>query len=387
LDVTKTRMQLAGEGNANHQSRSMLSMARKIHATSGVGGLFTGLLPAVLRQTIVGGVGIGLYPQIKDVFLHVSAERREGAPFFAAVRSSFESSTRATLPVGSDDPHRPLSFGTKVLAGATSGVIGQMLAAPTCVVKVRLQADARRPTPRYQGTLHAFRTIPAQEGYRALFVGLSPSLQRAALMYGATISTYDEAKHFFVVRLYGGDPHAMDSVGVHVLASSVSGLVASVVSAPFDTLKSRIINQPVLPRKPILGVLNAPVVFASPATAAAATAATAAGAVPAGAPPASAAQIAAATTGTAASVAAASTVAHPVPLYSSTLDCVIKTVRAEGPMALYKGFVPTYARLAPWQLTFFVCFEQACIALGIGSTDSKRPADGSGNRPGKYDHR
>jgi solute carrier family 25 uncoupling protein 27 len=44
-------------------------------------------------------------------------------------------------------------------------------------------------------------------------------------------------------------------------------------------------------------------------------------------------------------------------IYSGMLDCAVKTVRGEGLMALYKGFLPAYARLAPWQLVFFLSFE------------------------------
>lgn len=45
-------------------------------------------------------------------------------------------------------------------------------------------------------------------------------------------------------------------------------------------------------------------------------------------------------------------------LYTGAVDCLIKTVRHEGAGALYKGFLPTYSRLAPWQLVFFLCFER-----------------------------
>jgi hypothetical protein len=40
------------------------------------------------------------------------------------------------------------------------------------------------------------------------------------------------------------------------------------------------------------------------------------------------------------------------------LDCAIKTVRSEGILALYKGFLPAYTRLGPWQFVFFITFEQ-----------------------------
>ncbi len=47
-----------------------------------------------------------------------------------------------------------------------------------------------------------------------------------------------------------------------------------------------------------------------------------------------------------------------VNLYSGPIDCAVKTVKAEGLLALYKGFTPAYTRLAPWQFTFFIVFEQ-----------------------------
>jgi len=45
-------------------------------------------------------------------------------------------------------------------------------------------------------------------------------------------------------------------------------------------------------------------------------------------------------------------------LYSGSLDCFMKAVRHEGFLSLYKGFLPTWARMAPWSLTFWLCFEQ-----------------------------
>ena len=46
------------------------------------------------------------------------------------------------------------------------------------------------------------------------------------------------------------------------------------------------------------------------------------------------------------------------PPYQGALDCAVKTVRAEGPMALYKGFVPTVTRQAPFVIVLFLSLEQ-----------------------------
>merc|ERR1711934_1142609 len=45
-------------------------------------------------------------------------------------------------------------------------------------------------------------------------------------------------------------------------------------------------------------------------------------------------------------------------VYKSSGDCFMKTVNGEGFLALYKGFLPCWLRMAPWSLTFWLSFEQ-----------------------------
>jgi solute carrier family 25 oxoglutarate transporter 11 len=46
------------------------------------------------------------------------------------------------------------------------------------------------------------------------------------------------------------------------------------------------------------------------------------------------------------------------PPYIGALDCAFKTVRSEGPMALYKGFIPTVTRQGPFAIVMFLSLEQ-----------------------------
>ncbi len=187
-----------------------------------------------------------------------------------------------------------------MLAGAITGGVGQAIASPTDVVKVRLQADGRLrvlgQTPRYKGTLDAFVRIPREEGIKGFFRGLGPSVQRAAVINGCGIASYDHTKQV-VLKLTG----KTDGLVPQVVGSLVSGLISALVSTPFDVVKTRIMNQP---------------------------------------------------TGTR--------------LYTGPIDCAIKTVKAEGVFALYKGFVPAYARLGPWQLVFFLVFEKVNSLASLG---------------------
>ncbi|PUZ47390.1 hypothetical protein GQ55_7G160700 [Panicum hallii var. hallii] len=54
-------------------------------------------------------------------------------------------------------------------------------------------------------------------------------------------------------------------------------------------------------------------------------------------------------------------------LYRNSYDCLVKTVRHEGITALWKGFLPTWARLGPWQFVFWVSYEKLRRASGISS--------------------
>eukprot|EP00992_Anisonema_acinus_P012640 TRINITY_DN8258_c0_g1_i1.p2 TRINITY_DN8258_c0_g1~~TRINITY_DN8258_c0_g1_i1.p2 ORF type:complete len:120 (-),score=41.84 TRINITY_DN8258_c0_g1_i1:52-411(-) len=47
------------------------------------------------------------------------------------------------------------------------------------------------------------------------------------------------------------------------------------------------------------------------------------------------------------------------------LRCGAQILRTEGPRALYKGFFPTWARLGPWQLVFWVSYERLRRAAGL----------------------
>ena len=44
--------------------------------------------------------------------------------------------------------------------------------------------------------------------------------------------------------------------------------------------------------------------------------------------------------------------------YKNPLDCLVKTIQEGGPLALYKGFVPTFVRQAPYVIVMFITNEK-----------------------------
>jgi len=50
--------------------------------------------------------------------------------------------------------------------------------------------------------------------------------------------------------------------------------------------------------------------------------------------------------------------------YSGIFDCTKQTIQKEGILAMYKGFLPIWLRLAPWQIIFWTSYEKLRILNG-----------------------
>lgn len=57
-------------------------------------------------------------------------------------------------------------------------------------------------------------------------------------------------------------------------------------------------------------------------------------------------------------------------VYTSTLDCILKTVRHEGALALYKGFFPNWTRTGLDTIVIFLVYERLRKIFGIDPIQS-----------------
>ncbi|CAM1322514.1 SLC25A27 (predicted) [Pycnogonum litorale] len=278
LDITKTRLQIQGElqkaGIPSAAKRGMIKTAYGIVKEEGLFKLWQGITPAIYRHVIYSGCRMGMYEQIRNKILKRNAD--------------------GTMPIWK-----------AVVAGLTAGAFGQFLASPADLIKVQLQTEGRRKLEgkpaRVKNTYHAFSKIYAEAGFRGLWKGWVPNVQRAALVNMGDLATYDTCKHFLIARMNMKDNHV-----THTLASVCAGLMAATLGTPADVVKTRIMNQPT--DKHGRGLL-----------------------------------------------------------YKSSLDCLVKSVKEEGFFALYKGFIPIWARMAPWSLTFWLTYEYVRKIAGSSS--------------------
>jgi hypothetical protein len=211
IDVIKIRLQLqselAGAPAAGQQHYSgMLSGMVKIGRVEGIRGLYRGLIPSLLRESSYSSIRVGLYDVFRDLY------------------SSHLGGTGAAV---------------RFLSGATSGCIGAIVANPTDLVKVRLQASRAAVSPSVWGT---FRSIVAQEGgIAALWQGTEANVGRAALVTAVQVGSYDQIKSF--IKHAGIAALAQEGFMLHWACAMTAGLLTAIATSPVDVAKTRLMNQ------------------------------------------------------------------------------------------------------------------------------------------------
>ncbi|XP_077999935.1 dicarboxylate carrier UCP2-like [Glandiceps talaboti] len=229
LDTAKVRLQLQGEGSKvtkpttsaitktivkkaikpEVRYNGMVGTISTIIRQEGARGLYNGLNAGLQRQMSFASVRIGLYDSVKQYYQNGVAH---------------------SLPGG--------GVITRILAGMTTGAAAILLAQPTDVVKVRLQAQTSHSGPkRYSGAFDAYRTIAKKEGARGLWKGTLPNMTRNAVINSAELVVYDLTKEKILsLKLLS------DSLPCHFVSAFCAGFIATCVASPVDVVKTRFMN-------------------------------------------------------------------------------------------------------------------------------------------------
>lgn len=204
IDVVKTRRQVGIPRTALTEG---LTAYREHGAWRGL--WRPGLTASVVRELLYSGCTKGLYPLARD----------------------------AVTPKNQEP-----TLGHRVLAAALTGFLGSICANGPDVVKIRLFAEPGR----YPGFLAAAREIVRSEGPQGLLVrGVSASAPRGAAIAIGEVTTYDYTKtalrpYWLSTGMEKGSTQRHEPFSLHIVTSLITGLVATTIAAPFDTLKSRV---------------------------------------------------------------------------------------------------------------------------------------------------
>jgi len=205
-----------------------------------VAALWKGIIPGLHRQFLYGGLRIGLYEPVctsphscPSLLLQCKLTSHNSK----AKLPSLPLQVKAFFVGGTAVPD--VSLLSKILAALTTGVIAIVVANPTDLVKVRLQADGKANTVKrnYSGALNAYATIIRQEGIGALWTGLGPNVARNAIINAAELASYDQFKQMFLKL-----PGFTDNVFTHLLAGLGAGFFAVCIGSPVDVVKSRMMG-------------------------------------------------------------------------------------------------------------------------------------------------
>lgn len=138
--------------------------------------------------------------------------------------------------------NKPPSTPTLVLLASASGLLGGIAGNPADVLNVRMQHDASLPEAQrlnYKSAVHGLVRMVREEGPGSLFRGVWPNALRASLMTASQLASYDVFKDLLVSRLGMGE----ENLKTHFSASLMAGFVATTVCSPVDVIKTRIMSQ------------------------------------------------------------------------------------------------------------------------------------------------
>jgi len=188
------------------------------------------------------------------------------------------------------------SLWKKVVAGMAAGGIGQFMASPTDLVKTQIQMEGRRRLLGYE-----VRVEGTFDAFRKIVAQAGVlGLWRGCLpnvQRAALVNLGDLSTYDSVKKWLLQHTTLEDNSLTHCMSSGCAGLVGAIMGTPADVVKARVMNQPTDREGKGL-------------------------------------------------------------IYRGSTDCLLQTVKGEGFLALYKGFVPCWLRMAPWSLTFWLSFEQ-----------------------------
>ncbi|URE10065.1 mitochondrial uncoupling protein [Musa troglodytarum] len=321
---------------ADHGSRTDISFYWRF-ASSAIAACFaefctipldTAKVRLQLQKKAVAGdaVGVPKYRGMLGTILTIFREEGLTALWTGLVPGLHRQCLYGGLRIGLYEPVKAFFFGDsfvgdislikKILAGLITGALAITVANPTDLVKF-----AFNPSQTSTGcTKTLFRSIGClfqnnQTGIGSLWTGLGPNIARNAIINAAELASYDHIKQTILEI-----PGFTDDIFTHVVAGLGAGFFAVCIGSPVDvdqdhsqlcSRHNRDTRVMFMPWSEAIGFYK---------------------------------QVKSRMMGDSS--------------YKSTLDCFIKTLKNEGPLALYKGFIPNFVRLGSWNVIMFLTLEQ-----------------------------
>jgi hypothetical protein len=198
IELVKTRIQLTGLG--------ITATAGDLVKKEGYRGFAKGIQAAWYREGTYTAIKMGAYAPLRDLL--AGPEKGASAPMWAMFS-----------------------------AGCITGAAGSAVSNPFDVLKTMQMAN-QTASPRLADLA---RTLKNEQGYRGFYRGLLTNVMRGTVNNGTKFASYDVSKRL-VEESTGW---ARSDPKNYFLSSVISSFCMAVALAPFDMVRTQLMNQPV----------------------------------------------------------------------------------------------------------------------------------------------
>uniref|UniRef100_A0A8D1HWQ5 Solute carrier family 25 member 27 n=1 Tax=Sus scrofa TaxID=9823 RepID=A0A8D1HWQ5_PIG len=253
---------------------------------------------------------------------------------------------------------------SKFLLSGCAATVAELATFPLDLTKTRLQIQgeaalarlghgAREAAP-YRGMVRTALGIVQEEGFLKLWQGVTPAIYRHIVYSGGRMVTYEHLRE--VVFGKGEDKHY--PLWKSVIGGMMAGVVGQFLANPTDLVKvqmqmegkRKLEGKPLrfklsffylLPDLTTYDTVKHYLVLNTPL------------------------EDNIMTHGLSRNLTKLSSFLFRGLLYKSSTDCLVQAVQGEGFMSLYKGFLPSWLRMTPWSLVFWLTYEKIREMSGV----------------------
>jgi hypothetical protein len=190
-------------GGRNYKALGISGTCKVILAEEGAAAFWKGIGAAWLREASYTSLRLGLYSPIK-----------------------------VAMGVTNDS-----NFFWKFSAGSLAGALGSIVGNPFDVLKTRMMASDAVKSPTL---MEAGGALYKQQGIAGFYRGIDANVMRAMVLNGTKMSCYDQINQMIVKS--GAVPKGL---ATQFCAAFGAGFFMATTVAPFDMVRTRLMNQPV----------------------------------------------------------------------------------------------------------------------------------------------
>lgn len=203
IDVVKTRLQVSGEGGGrNYKALGIGGSVRIIASEEGIASFWKGIGAAWMREASYTSLRLGLYEPIKKAM--------------------------GVTPNS--------NFFMKFTAGSLAGGLGSIVGNPFDVLKTRMMAAEGKEPPALG---KAASELYAAQGVSGFYRGIEANIMRAMVLNGTKMACYDQIKG--LITNSGMIPTGLPT---QFCAAFSAGFFMATTVAPFDMVRTKLMNQP-----------------------------------------------------------------------------------------------------------------------------------------------